>query len=345
MNLHKAAMFVIGAAAAAAVWTLVWPAGNSVSTKIPVVAPRGERQPAPTPEEIAGWLRDLESAQHAAARAKAAERFGDLPASAFPAALENVTLVRDWRVTLPAKVLLSRWAALDGEAAVNWAWLNARSSGRWGHAFREIVPSWAWHRPQELAEWSRLQVEALRSNPVPMTMSLAEIEESDLPLLERSDFQMIGHALSKAKPRLGFEILLLSGSIDSGSSILADSLHSVAEVRDALSAFDCLEAMEPSSLAGYDQIVANALLRRWKYLDPGDFAKSPHARLVPDQFPQPDIPELKPVVRDHQEWDAQFQQWRNSTPHTRPDMSGWSAAKREAWEDFEALMPAAAESR
>lgn len=342
MKLRRATpAFVAGTAAAAAVWTLVWPAEDRVDLAVPLVNQRVERPSTPSSAGLASWLQDLENAPDAAARTKAAERIGTLPDTAFPAALENVALVKDWRVTLPARVLLSRWAAMDGEAAVKWAWLNARSSGRWDHVFREIVPSWAWHRPHELAAWARLQAEARRAHSL-TTMSLAEIEELDLPVLEMSNFRAIGRALVKADPRLGFEVLLLSDSIDSEFSSLADSLHSIGEIRNALSAFDCLEEMEPSRMAGYDQIAADALLRRWKIIDPVDFARSPHAHLLPDQFPPPDLPELKPVVRQHQEWDLEFQQLRNPTPHTRPDMSGWSgwsAAKREAWEDFEALRP------
>jgi hypothetical protein len=338
MNLRLATWtFLAGAAAAAAVWALVWPADDPVELELPLAIQRVERLSVPSSADIAGWLRNLEDAPDAAAKAKAAERIGSLPASAFPAALDDVPLVKDWRVTLPAKVLLSRWAALDGEAAVKWAWLESRSSGRWSHVLREIVPSWAWHRPQNLAEWARQQIEPARRHP--LTMSLAEIEAVDLPVLEPSDFRLIGHALAKVQPRLGFEILLVSGSMDFQSSKLADSLHSVAEIKEALSAFDCLGAMEPWRMAGTDQFVANALLRRWKQIGPEDFAGSAHAHLIPDHFPEPDLPELLPVVLAHQEWHGEFERWQQATPHTRPDMSGWTPAKREAWEDFEALRP------
>jgi len=343
MSARQIAIFGAGAVTAAAVWAMVWPTGDSVESALEVVDQRIERPSTRTAVDIAGWLRDLEAAPDAASRAVAAERIGGLPASAFPGVFDKVGLVEDWRVTLPARLLLSRWAALDGEAAVNWAWLNARSSGRWDQVFREIVTSWAWHRPHELAAWARIQAAAMRSHSLPMTMTLAEVEANDLPVLESGNFRMIGQALMKADLRQGFEVLLLSNSIDSKFSSIAESLHSTGEILEALSAFDCLEAMEPSRLVGYDQMVAMSLLTRWKNLDREDFAKSPYVHLVPDRFPLPADPQLDPVVRVHREWHGEFQEWQNSAPRARPDMSGWSAAKREAWEDFEAMMPAAAE--
>jgi hypothetical protein len=36
---------------------------------------------------------------------------------------------------------------------------------------------------------------------------------------------------------------------------------------------------------------------------------------------------------------SEFEAWKKSSPGARPDMTGWPAAKQQAWEDLEALMP------
>lgn len=340
MNPQKITAFVAGAAVAAAMWALVWPAGDSVAPEIPAVDQRVERMETPSPADGAAWLRDLENGATAADRAAAAGRLARLPITSFPNALEGVELVRDHSLTLPARALLARWAAIDGEAAVAWAWPRLRSTGQWDRAFAEMVAAWAWSRPEHLAAWARHQPNAQERSP-----TLLEVESAETPLVGWDELNKIWQALAKSNLRLAFEILQLRGGSSSEDSRIRNSLNSVDQIQEALSTFDCLGEMETYKFSGYDQILAGSLLQRWKEIDPEDFAKSPHAHLLPGQPISPGLPELKPVVRQHQEWHGEFQKWRSSTPHTRPDMTGWNPAKREAWQDFEALMPAAPEGR
>ncbi len=330
------AVFFFGALLAAVVWTSVWPEERQADAETLLATRASVREPVPGKREIAAWLAELESAPDAAARAALAGRLNRIPGSEFPDVLDDVELIRNWSLTLPARLLLSRWAAVDGEAAVNWAWLRLGTDSQWDRAFLEMVESWAWHRPRELADWTRHRKS---ENPSLGHMNLAELETVGEPVLEFGHLGKIFQALVKAEPRLAFEILQLRGGHSSEDSRLIKSLHTVAGVREALLAFDCLDEMEPFKFSGNAQIFANGLLHRWKEIDPEDFAVSPYAHLVPgpEAFPKPDLSHLPPAVLQQREWVGEFDRWSRDELAERPDMSGWSAAKREAWEDLEAL--------
>ncbi len=323
--------FLAGAVLAAAAWLVGWPEQEAEPPK--VAAPRHcvHRPAAPSSAELESWLRELESAPDAAAKSEAAEKIGRLPASAFPAALDGVELVRNHSLTLPARALLARWAALDGEAAVEWAWQRLRVTARWNRAFEEIVAAWAWSRPEELAEWARQH-----ADPASRDLTLADAENREKPPVGNDELRRIAQALLKVDLRLAFEVLQLRSGWSSDDSRVISSLHSVDQVREALLAFDGLEEMDPYRSSGGNEILARALLQRWSSLDGADFRRSPHAHLIPDQ-PKPRAADLEPAVEQHLEWHREFQVWQSEESAAAPDMTGWSDAKREAWEDFALL--------
>jgi hypothetical protein len=283
--------------------------------------------------ELAVRVDAVRNAETHEARLKAAARLGEIPLEDIPEALAQVQLIEGRNLTLVAKLLLIRWAADDGEAAANWAWTRFRSEGVWHEAFKEITASWAWNQPAKLCEWTKRL--AKEHKPSFGDISLADAKLSKTPILEFSLLDLICFNLVSVAPREAFEILQIRGGYSSEDTHLFDSLQTVAAVREGLLAFDNLDQLKPDDSQGPDMF-AKSLLHRWKELDPGDFSRSPYAALVPDWSASLTPP---PIPDGPRGWVREFHAWHQSSPAARPDMTGWPAAKQQAWEDLETLMP------
>lgn len=73
----------------------------------------------------------------------------------------------------------------------------------------------------------------------------------------------------RRSPEIGRKIL----------SSLANSLETVAQVREGLLAFDHVEDLSPQIYRDVD-VYPISLMKRWKELDPVDFARSPYHRIL-----------------------------------------------------------------
>ena len=329
--LQQAVAFVVASAVTAAGWVLFWPkAGPSAAP------PMAESRPDPDKirwnrQNLIERIEELEKASTSADRLKAAVRLNEIPPEEISNALDQVQLIENRKLTLAARLLLIRWAASDGEAAANWAWLRFRPEGLWQYAFREISSSWAWNQPAVLGEWA---LKAAKRRKPGDDISLAEAESADSPLLDSDMLNRISRDLIRTDPRLAVQVFLARGGWRSDDRQFFDALGSVQQVREALLACGQLDKMVPNRIQG-DEIHARGLLERWKKLDPADFARSPYAHLIPDRKP----PAPTPIPDGPAGWVREFQVWRQSSPAVRPDMTGWPAAKQQAWEDLEALMP------
>jgi len=260
----------------ASVWMFAWPAGKPRPAVTTGQAP-SPRESAWDGRQLKPSIEALDSAEGNEARLKAAARLEEIPVSGFPAVFDEVEQIKDHQLTLAAKVLLIRWASLDGEAAANWAWKRFRAEGLWDEALKEIGPSWAWHHPAGLGEWA-LKLGKNRK-PGKDNMGIAEALANDTPAL---DFDMLGRistALMAQDPRMAYKVLLCRGGWSSHDGHFADALSTAAQAREALLAFDGLEKMEVN-VTRDNEFLAKAILARWQELDPEDLSRSPYARFV-----------------------------------------------------------------
>jgi hypothetical protein len=329
--LQQSGAFIVASAFTAAGWMLFWPKAGS-----PAATPMVESRPDPdrtlwNRQNLIELTGELEKASTSADRLKAALRFNDIPPAEIPNALDQVKLIENRELTLAARLLLIRWAARDGEAAANWAWHRFRQDGLWQNAFREISSSWAWNQPAALGEWA---LKAAKRRKPGDDISLAEAVSADAPLLDSDMLNRVSRDLICTNPRPAFQVFLARGGWRSNDRQFFDALGSVQQVREALLACSQLDKMVPNRIQG-DEIHAMGLLERWKKLDPADFARSPYAHLIPDRKP----PAPSPIPDGPAGWVSEFEAWKKSAPGARPDMKDWPAAKQQAWEDLEALMP------
>jgi hypothetical protein len=280
-------------------------------------------------EDLHSVLIDLGSAETSEARLKAARRLDQISVDQIRSGLEEAPFVDHGQLSLVAKLLLIRWAGEDGEAAVNWAWKNLRSKGVWKGAYREIIAAWAWSQPAKLCEWAKRS--ARDNKPVLGEVSLADAEQSDIPLLDFEGLNDVSRCLVSLAPREAHEVLLIRGGFSSDDSELTESLQSVSAVQEALLAFDGLENLQPDRWSG-SEIHANSLLHRWKELDPVDFKRSRFAHLIPDRSP------LESASRPAgpRGWISEFNEWTSIHPSAPPDVKDWSPEKIEAWKDYQA---------
>ena len=320
--------FVGASAVTVAVWGVCWPKAEP-----PLAAP------AETPRQVQRWtvmeltgrIDAVRNAGTNEARLKAAARLNEIPAAEVAEALESAPLIENRELTLAAKLLLSRWAADDGEVAANWAWQRFRSEGVWEEAFNEITASWAWHQPAKLCAWAKRVANERRL--FAGDISLADAMLSDDPVLGFDMIDRIGRDLIPVAPREAFEVLQVRGGFSSNDIHLCESLQTVSAVREALLAFDHLDQMQPYQWHD-EEITARGLLERWKELDPESFSSSPYVHLVPDSTPPP--PPI-PIPDTACGWVREFDAWNQAHPGGQPDMTAWPAAKRAAWQDLEAL--------
>lgn len=262
------ASFISACLLTAGTWCLLWPQPKDEAP--PETTPKSAST-APDAARIAALLKEIDTADSNQARLDTAERLADLPLEAFPAAFDSVELFKDRALTNAAKVLLIRWASIDGAAAAQWSWMQLRGEGLWPYAFKEIAASWAWHDPAGLTDWTLEKMKAHK--PGHRTMSLEETLRTESPVLDASHIQRVAQALMKEKPRLAYTVLLSRGHSSSHDN-LSQGLETVEAIRDALLAFDKIDVsdMDPDNLA-------YQLLQRWQEIDLEDFVRSPHANL------------------------------------------------------------------
>ncbi len=337
-------LFGIACALTGGAWWLTWPQIQSPPPPVVSSAPVPRAEPWEKRMMI-DLIHELESAATDQVRLEAAGRLMEIPAENVENALERVTLVRDRKLTLVAKVLLIRWATTDGEAACRWAWRRFRSDGLWESAFREMGPSWAGRHPKSLEKWS-ISHFAKSAETISMQTGLA----SDEPVLE---FDMLSHVskwLILEDPRAAFEVLQARGGFSTDDR-LPESLQTVEEIRHALLAFDDLDKMTPNRFTG-PEIWAQSLFVRWRKIDPEDFSRSPYSRFFNSESPNqaaanlPDdlesaldqADQLPPALRQSGLVRA-FDAWTKAHPGEPADRTGWPAARAQVWDDLEALLP------
>ena len=115
-------------------------------------------------------------------------------------------------------------------------------------------------------------------------------------------------------------------------SRFADSLHSVAAVQEALTAFDDLDQLRADRMSG-TQMNAMGLIHRWKKLDPEDFSRSPYAHLSPDWSSY----KVPPIPDGPKGWQREFEEWKGANPGKTPETRSWPQEKQEAWKDYQTL--------
>lgn len=331
--LRQTVVFGVAVAVTAAGWAVFWPVPKPREPQLVELSPPPPGRLHWTGRDLTERIEALEVAATGAERLKAALRLNEIPPSEIPKALEQLKLVENRQLTLAAQLLLIRWSASDGEAAANWAWTRFRPEGLWNQVFREISASWAWSHPATLAEWA---LNAAKRRKPSDDISLAEATATDSPLLDSDLLNRVSLDLIRTEPRLAVQVFLARGGWRSDDHLFFDSMGTVQQLREALLAFDNLDQLQPDRSQGFSQIFAKSLLHRWKEIDPEDFARSPYAHLIPDRTsPVPPAP----IPDGPCGWVSEFEAWKKSSPGARPDMTGWPAAKQQAWEDLEALMP------
>lgn len=289
-HLHaQIAVFCIASAATAWLWFGVFSDGGHPpppSAAARPANPRGE------PIEIQPWLADLARADSAEARLRAARQLDRMPPEQIRQALDDVPLIDGHRLTLAAKLLLNRWASRDGEAAIDWAWMRFRSEPVWDEAFREIIAAWSWSQPARLGEWAKRM--ALHQTSTDSYIPLADAQQSEHPIMDADALRSIAANLMRASPQDAASFLLSPGGSRGWSSDVLRPLQSATDVREALLAFGDLDQLDWELLTDstweidmllnnriIPETMAASLLRRWKELDPDDFARSRHAHLPP----------------------------------------------------------------
>lgn len=325
--IHQGIAFACACASSAFIWNRLVPkpaTGQSEETK---VTPKSH---PPESVEVDVLIRELNDSADNETRLKVALRFNEIPISQVRETLERIPLIEGRKITFPAKLLLMRWAGSQGEEAVNWAWIRFRGEGVWKDAFKEIIAAWAWRKPENLVEWAR-RMAGLRKAPLG-TISLADANQSNHPILDFEALDQIAWNLVQVSPRKGYEVFNLRGGMSTHDSRFADSLQSVAAVQEALMAFEDLDQLRADRMTG-TQMNAMGLMNRWKKLDPEDFSRSPYAHLVPDWSSY----KVPPIPDGPKGWQREFEEWNNQHRGEVPDASDWPQEKLEAWEDFQTL--------
>lgn len=328
-------LFGIACGVTSAVWWAAWPRHQRPA---PVAVSSPVATPAPEPWtklRTTDLILQLESATTNQARLHAANRLGEIPAANLAEALELTPLVKDHQLTLAAKVLLIHWATADGDAACRWAWQRFRSDGMWQWAFREMGPSWAGRHPQELEKWA---IQHYAKSSGIGTISLRESLASEEPILDFEMLSKISQWLIHEDPRAAFKVLQARGGFSTDDR-LPESLQTVEEIRHALLAFDHLDEMTPNRFTGAE-IWAQGLLARWWKIDPDDFKRSPYSGFFDSKPPDQAIavlPDDQSPAQRQSGLVRAFDEWTQAHPGERPDTSGWTPVRIQAWEDLEAL--------
>jgi hypothetical protein len=266
-------VFVGSCIITAVAWLLIWPE-----------KPRTMVEATQNPQvsaAVGSWTRDQIDTRIAAvrnastdqARLDASIDLLEIPAEDVPEVLERMKSEIERDFSQVAQILVIRWASSDGEAAANWAWKNFRTGPQWENIFNQIGPAWAAHHPAGFYAWV-LETARNRSD-VGSSISLAEAESSEEPLLDYSLLRKIPGWLITEDPHLAYKVILAT-NIGFSDLQLPDSLASVSKVREALLAFDEPEPLEATKGASIGRM-KNSLLLRWNELDPEDFNRSSFA--------------------------------------------------------------------
>lgn len=262
----------------AAAWHIGWPRAGSAPDEAPVIQ-AAPAKVADSRELLRKTLLEIGREQSDQERLAAISRLGEIPVEDIPAALESIELLDGHSLSLAAKTLLIRWAAADGEAAVNWTWPRLRVGGAWDTALGEMAASWAWHDPAGLAKWTK----AMMDEPGPRDLtelSAEEVMKREKPLLSGNVIPWISRYLMRESPGLAYEIILKSGRSSVAGDFMLDSLQTPEQIREALLVFPDLEGLnlDPSNQAKGTEALARELLRHWHKLDPDSLAASPYGR-------------------------------------------------------------------
>lgn len=266
--------FSLASAVTAVAWIVFWPRPASVG-KPSSPAPETVIAEAPwSRERITSLITAVEKAETREAKLNACTDLLQIPIADVREVLEQANLKKGDRLSLVTKILLIRWAADDGEAAIQWAWKRFRSQGLWDDAFREIAPAWAAHNPAGLGKWALLAADKLK--PGAEEPSMAEVEAMELPAVDSSKLTAIANWLVTEDPRLAYQLVKRLGGFSSDDPKMPLALTSVTKVQEALSVFDGLKISDPTRFSG-NEIHLHYLLTRWHELDPDDFNRSPYA--------------------------------------------------------------------
>lgn len=274
MNSTALKWFACGAVLASAAWITLYPRPTeqapSEVTEAPIVIPKWSA------DSLQSALRDLESSKTSAEKLAAVNRLNEIPTEEIPAALASIETVKNRQLTFAAKTLLMRWASKDGPAAVSWAWQNLGKSQAWNEAFVEIGPAWAWRDPEGFGTWLKAAMERHKPD---LSVPSETAKASEDPVFDTTQISKAVRWLVPGKPSLAFEILKARPGWSSDDHKIVDMLRTVAQVREALLAFDDIDRIDitkPST----DLSIPISLLQRWKDLDPEDFARSPHRNAI-----------------------------------------------------------------
>lgn len=267
--------FLGGCAVAGIAWSFSWPKSDHSNE---TVFPKGSStppEPRSAPVPLHERLRELSEAGTDEAKLTVANAISRYSADELRLALERETLIENHQLTLAAKVLMIRWAEKDGQVATEWAWIRFRSEGLWNQVFREIGPAWAGHSPASFGAWVKERAEQNTLHDISEEVGMG----SAWPLLDFDNLTRSSSWLMTEDPRVAYQILFLRGGISTRDSHHADTLRSVEQVQQALSAFDGLDEMKIGSFQG-NQIYLTPILNRWRTLDPESFEKSSLSRLM-----------------------------------------------------------------
>jgi len=232
----------------------------------------------------------------ASERLEAAAKLSEIPVDSIPAALEKVTSSEDYELSFPAKLLLVRWAGIDGEAAARWAWHRVPSLTVWGYAFDQIGPAWEWHDSRAFGIW--VTQTAIYD---PKTSSPAKDPSSEQPAMNSTLLESASEWLVRDQPRLAIETRKKMNFGLDDSKLIA-GLETTAQIQEALGACEPLDGLLPASgkdtppvtpggailfpnQDGPSKRIAMEILQRWKQIDPADFGNSKFASLIPDGMP------------------------------------------------------------
>lgn len=325
--IHQSIAFACACALTAFVWHRQVP---SPARSLPAETRGASKFHPPAPLDVDALIRELKDCDKDETRLRAALRFNEIPISQVREALERIPLIEDRKITFPAKLLLMRLAGAEGEEAAEWAWIRFRAEGVWNDAFKEIIAAWAWRKPEELVAWTRGI--AGRRKAELGNISMADANQSNVPILDFGALNQIAWSLIQVSPRQGYEAFKIRGGMSTDDSRFADSLQSVAAVQEALTAFEDLDQLRADRMTG-TQMNAMSLMYRWKKIDPEDFARSPYAHLVPDSssYKAPPIPD------GPKGWQREFEEESHKHRGEVPETKDWPQEKQEAWKDFQTL--------
>jgi hypothetical protein len=224
----------------------------------------------------------------------AARTLLEIPPGRVPETFASMKVVEGRLLTLPARLLLIRWASSDGEAAAEASWLRLREDGMWTEAWRQIGPAWAWHDPKGLARWIQ---ERLADQPQSSaSMSHEEVLAKPFPVVTGEHVSMACVALCREDPFSAFSIFLKNGFSMVTGNEMCTSMKSPRLIQQALSACGPPEELEKVKIRHDNPAqLFDSLLQRWNEIDPDGLAASEYARYFrPDPRQQ--------LKRYHETW-------------------------------------------